>query len=78
MTGYAQVNGRNAIDWDEKLKLDVWYIDNRSLSVDFGIILKSIAIVLSRKGVASASGTPMPKFTGTVKNPAEPESGVRS
>ena len=51
ITGWAQVNGRNEIDWSERIKLDVWYVDNGSLILDLKIILKSIKVVLKKEGV---------------------------
>jgi lipopolysaccharide/colanic/teichoic acid biosynthesis glycosyltransferase len=65
MTGWAQVNGRNALSWEEKFKLDVWYVDNLSLKLDLQILLWSMAIVLSQKGVSAESHATMPTFTGS-------------
>ncbi len=64
ITGWAQVNGRNAISWDEKFKLDVWYIDNQSFYLDVKIILLTIKKVLFRDGVNAKGEATMPKFTG--------------
>ncbi len=64
MTGHAQVNGRNAISWDEKLKLDIWYVENQSIWIDFKIMLKTIKVVLIKENVNDESGHSMPKFTG--------------
>ncbi len=64
LTGWAQVNGRNAISWDEKFELDVWYIDNRSLWLDLKIIWLTIRKVLGREGISAADEATMPKFTG--------------
>lgn len=64
ITGWAQVNGRNAISWEEKFKLDVWYVDNRSFSLDFKIIMLTLKKVLVREGISSASSVTMEKFTG--------------
>ena len=64
ITGYAQVNGRNAISWDEKLKLDLWYVENQSIWLDFKIMLKTIKVVLIKENVNDESGHSMPKFTG--------------
>jgi len=52
LTGWAQINGRNAIDWEERLRLDVWYVDNWSLGLDLRIIIRTIWLVLRRKDVA--------------------------
>lgn len=51
ITGWAQVNGRNEIDWPKRIKLDIWYVDNWSLFLDIKIILKSVEVVLKKKGV---------------------------
>jgi sugar transferase EpsL len=64
ITGWAQVNGRNAISWDEKFKLDVWYVDNQSFYLDIKIILLTIKKVLFRDGVNAKGEVTMPKFTG--------------
>jgi sugar transferase EpsL len=65
ITGWAQVNGRNAISWDEKFALDIWYVDNRSLRLDVRIILLTIAAVLARKDISAAGEATMPEFMGT-------------
>jgi lipopolysaccharide/colanic/teichoic acid biosynthesis glycosyltransferase len=54
LTGWAQVNGRNAVEWDRKLALDVWYVDHRSFWLDLKILWLTIWAVLSRKGIASS------------------------
>lgn len=64
ITGWAQVNGRNSISWDDKFKLDVWYVDNRSLSLDVKILLLTIKKVLLREGINSEGGVTVSKFTG--------------
>lgn len=66
ITGYAQVNGRNAISWDKKFELDTWYVDNHSLWVDLNILAKTIYIVLAKKNINDASGHSMPKFSGNL------------
>lgn len=65
ITGWAQVNGRNAISWEEKFDLDVWYIDNRSIYLDLKIIFLTVKKVLVREGIDSEEDKPMPRFTGT-------------
>ena len=65
ITGWAQVNGRNALSWDEKFKLDVWYVDNRSLRLDIKILWLTVRKVLVREGISAAGEATMPKFTGT-------------
>ena len=64
VTGWAQVNGRNAISWDEKLALDVWYVNNRSLWLDMKIIWLTILKVIKREGISAAGEATMSKFTG--------------
>lgn len=65
VTGWAQVNGRNAISWEDKFKLDVWYVDNRSFLLDLKIILLTIKKVFVRDGISAEGEVTMPKFTGT-------------
>ena len=67
MTGYAQVNGRNAIAWEEKFKLDTWYVENRSLWLDFKIMLKTVKKVISKDDISAEGEATMTKFTGTKK-----------
>ena len=64
VTGWAQINGRNAIDWPEKLNLDVWYVENRSLWLDIKIIVFTIKKVIKRSDISAAQEATMPKFTG--------------
>jgi lipopolysaccharide/colanic/teichoic acid biosynthesis glycosyltransferase len=65
ITGWAQVNGRNALSWDDKFKLDVWYVDNHSLRLDIKILWLTVRKVLVREGISAAGEATMPKFTGT-------------
>ena len=65
ITGYAQVNGRNAISWEKKFELDTWYVENRSLWLDFKIMLKTVQKVLSRDDISAEGEATMSKFTGT-------------
>jgi sugar transferase EpsL len=71
ITGWTQVNGRNAIDWDEKFRLDVWYVDNWSLLLDFRILLKTVATVVLRGDAAPAGRATMPEFMGSEKPDAQ-------
>ena len=64
VTGWAQINGRNALSWEEKFALDVWYIENRSFWLDLQIILKTAAKVFSRAGVSADGDVTMPRFKG--------------
>lgn len=65
-TGYAQVNGRNSITWEEKFELDVWYVQNVSLWLDIKIILQTIMIVVKRDGINSQNAATMEEFRGVV------------
>ena len=65
MTGWAQINGRNAISWDEKFILDVWYVDNRSLWLDVRILAITMLNVVLRKGINHNSTETMPFFQGS-------------
>ena len=64
ITGWAQVNGRNAISWKEKFNFDVWYVDNLSFTLDFKIFFLSIAKVFKSEGINSATAVTMERFTG--------------
>jgi lipopolysaccharide/colanic/teichoic acid biosynthesis glycosyltransferase len=64
ITGWAQVNGRNAISWEEKFALDVWYVDNRSMWMDVKILWLTVRKVLVRDGISAAGEATMPRFTG--------------
>ena len=66
LTGWAQVNGRNAITWEEKFSLDVWYIDNRSFLLDLKILAMTLWKVVSREGISAHGEATMPEFMGTV------------
>lgn len=65
ITGWAQVNGRNAISWEDKFALDVWYVDNQSLWLDIKILWMTVRKVLVRDGISAAGDATMPKFTGS-------------
>lgn len=64
ITGWAQVNGRNAISWNQKFEYDVWYVKNISFSLDVEIILKTIGKVFKSEGISSSTAATMEKFTG--------------
>ncbi|MEO6527848.1 MAG: sugar transferase [Gemmatimonadaceae bacterium] len=64
ITGWAQINGRNALDWNDRFALDLWYVDNRSLWLDLKIIVLTVSRVLRRDGISAAGEATMPKFTG--------------
>lgn len=65
MTGYAQVNGRNAISWEQKFELDTWYVENQSLWLDFKIMLKTVKKVIAKDDINAEGEATMSKFTGT-------------
>ena len=64
VTGWAQVNGRNAVSWDERLEMDAWYVEHRSLRLDARIIGRTIATVLLRKGISDGTSATMHEFHG--------------
>jgi lipopolysaccharide/colanic/teichoic acid biosynthesis glycosyltransferase len=64
VTGLAQVRGRNALSWEEKFALDVWYVDHRSIALNARICAETILTVLRRDGIAAADEATMPEFTG--------------
>lgn len=65
ITGWAQVNGRNAISWEDKFALDIWYVDNQSLWLDIKILWMTVRKVLARDGISAAGEATMHKFTGS-------------
>ena len=65
LTGWSQVNGRNAISWDEKFELDVWYVDNASFLLDLKIIAMTVLKVIRREGISHAGNVAMPRFQGS-------------
>ncbi len=67
VTGWAQVNGRNAISWSEKFAFDVWYVDNRSLRLDLKIIWLTIRKVIKREGISAVGEATMPKFEREIR-----------
>ncbi|WP_322629724.1 sugar transferase [Halothiobacillus sp.] len=64
VTGWAQINGRNAVSWDEKFKLDVWYVDNRSFWLDLRILLLTVKKVVSREGISGDGQVTVDRFRG--------------
>lgn len=65
ITGWAQINGRNAITWDDKFKLDVYYVDNLSFMLDLKILLKTVSNVVKRSDIYNTAGNTMEKFNGS-------------
>lgn len=65
ITGWAQVNGRNAISWEEKFMLDVWYVDNRSFLLDIAILFSTVLKVFKSEGINQSGQATMEKFKGT-------------
>ncbi|MCU5705819.1 sugar transferase [Bacillus mobilis] len=68
ITGWAQVNGRNSISWDEKFKLDVWYVENQSFLLDLKILYLTVSKVLKSEGIQNGSHATMPIFKGSIKH----------
>lgn len=65
ITGWAQVNGRNAISWEEKFKFDVWYVDNQSFWLDIKVLLLTIKKVIVKDGINNSDNITMPRFKGS-------------
>ena len=66
VTGYAQVNGRNSLSWEDKFKLDTWYVEHQSFLLDLRILLKTVKKVIIKDGISAEGEATMTKFTGTV------------
>jgi lipopolysaccharide/colanic/teichoic acid biosynthesis glycosyltransferase len=73
ITGWAQVNGRNALTWEQKFALDVWYVDHRSLALDLAILWRTLRAVLRREGISAAGEATMPEFRGSQPAAVRPE-----
>ncbi|TAJ60728.1 sugar transferase [Variovorax sp.] len=71
ITGWAQINGRNALSWEEKFKLDVWYVDNRSMLLDIKILWLTVRKVMVRDGISAAGEATMSRFTGSLPEPKQ-------
>jgi lipopolysaccharide/colanic/teichoic acid biosynthesis glycosyltransferase len=78
ITGWAVVNGRNALSWEEKLDLDVWYVDHRSLVLDARIIWRTLTAVVRRQGISSDGHVTTPEFMGTEHRRPDGTSNERS
>jgi len=72
LTGWAQVNGRNTISWEEKFVLDVWYVDNWSLALDARILARTVGMVLRGDGISSEGHATMPEFMGSTREGPQP------
>ncbi|MDR1622056.1 MAG: sugar transferase, partial [Synergistaceae bacterium] len=68
VTGWAQINGRNAIGWDEKFALDVWYVEHYNFRLDVKILLLTLVKILKREGISAAGEATMPRFMGSAKH----------
>ncbi len=67
ITGWAQVNGRNSLSWEDRFALDLWYVENRSFGLDLRILLATVIKVVRREGIAAPGHATMPRFTGSPK-----------
>jgi lipopolysaccharide/colanic/teichoic acid biosynthesis glycosyltransferase len=72
LTGWAQINGRNALSWEEKFKLDVWYVDHRSFGLDLRILFRTVWQVVSRQGISAPGDATMPEFRPEKQGGEEP------
>jgi lipopolysaccharide/colanic/teichoic acid biosynthesis glycosyltransferase len=77
ITGWAQINGRNAISWEQKFELDVWYVDNRSLWLDLKILGLTVLRVFQRHGINAPGSATMPEFTGSNASASSPEGNAK-
>jgi sugar transferase EpsL len=73
LTGWAQVNGRNAITWEQKFDLDVWYVKNQSLAIDAKILLATAMKITARQGVTQEGSATMTEFKGLATSNSEPQ-----
>ena len=76
ITGWAQVNGRNALTWERKFELDLWYVDHLSLGLDLRILMLTVGAVLRGRGVAAEGHATMPEFRGSAPGKCDPETEV--
>jgi sugar transferase EpsL len=73
ITGWAQVNGRNALSWEEKFELDVWYVEHQSFPLDCRILWMTLVQVLRHQGIAASGHATMPEFMGAAGHTGEPQ-----
>jgi lipopolysaccharide/colanic/teichoic acid biosynthesis glycosyltransferase len=78
ITGWAQINGRNAVSWEDRFKLDVWYVDNWNLRLDLKIMARTVMMVVRREGVTQQGRATMDEFMGTVPPTDTPIRGATS
>ena len=71
ITGWAQVNGRNALSWEARFELDVWYVEHRTMWLDIKILALTVGAVLARRGISAAGEATMPKFSGSSESRGE-------
>jgi lipopolysaccharide/colanic/teichoic acid biosynthesis glycosyltransferase len=76
ITGWAQVNGRNRIEWDEKFAFDVWYVDHRSFRLDLQTLVMTISQVIRREGISYEGHSTMPEFLGTSGDTKDGSAGL--
>lgn len=74
ITGWAQVNGRNLLSWEERFELDIWYVENQSLWLDFRILLMTVKMVIRRDGIHAQGEATMPCFSGSQQKQPHPDS----
>lgn len=67
LTGWAQINGRNALSWEEKFEFDVWYVEHRTLILDIKILYKTLTVLIKRTGISASDTVTMPEFLGSQK-----------
>ena len=73
ITGWAQVNGRNAVSWEERFRLDVWYVENRSFLLDLKILAMTVRTAVLREGISAPGEATMSRFTGSQRPPGGAE-----
>lgn len=73
LTGYAQAHGRNAVSWEEKFEMDVWYVENVSFKIDIKILFDTVKIVLKHEGISSGTSATMEEFMGNITEKKEME-----
>ncbi len=78
ITGWAQVNGRNAISWEQKLELDVWYVQHRSFVLDLKILAMTVVQLFNRRGISADGHETMPEFRGTLGSENGPSKSKKS